>query len=297
MLRTGIRTLISQLKAPLSPAKKAAKRPVPPPHDKHALALKGWPPSDAPVPFLDMLSDSQLEELNHILDYNCFTVDGHGRRFGLPAGAKKRRSPQEIPDRRIVLLAEAVKLANKKVLEVGCFEGVHTIALCQRAASVTALDSRVENVVKTIVRTAFYDQRPRVVVYDLEKLVSPVPQWMRADVGFHVGVLYHLTDPVRHLKLLSECLSEALLLDTHVARDEQLNAQYESEGRAWKYYRLKEEGYRAVFAGMADHAKWLSEEDLHDVLRSNGFTQITSIEQRNEKNGKRVLLLARRQPN
>ncbi len=281
MLRDGIRTLLKQWKAP-------------PLVDKHSLALKGWPTPSAPVPLLDMLTDDQLEEMNGILDFNCFTVDGRGRRFGLPAGLNKRVTPQSIPDRRVVLLDEAVGLKDKRVLEVGCFEGVHTIALAQRAKAVVALDSRVENVVKTIVRTSFYEQHPRVVVFDLEKLASPFPAWIQAEVAFHVGVLYHLSDPVGHLRTLAECVSETILLDTHVATEAQLNGEYEVAGRKWRYFKFKEDGYQAVFAGMKDHAKWLLESDLHQVLKEAGFTDIEPVETRAERNGKRVLLIARR---
>jgi len=268
--------------------------PTAPAEDKHALQFKGWPPSPTPLPLLDMLSDEQLDEINHLLDFNCFTVDGRGRRFGLPAGPKKRRKPQEIPDRRITQLDEMVGLKGKRVLEVGCFEGVHTIALAQRARSVLALDSRVENVVKTIVRTAFYDLHPRIMAYDLEKLSSPIPEWLDVDVLFHVGVLYHLSDPVRHLKLMLEGVSQAILLDTHVARESQLNAEYLSDGRTWRYYKYGEKGYGAVFAGMKDHAKWILEEDLNTVLKEAGFSNIQKLEERDEKNGKRIYLIAQR---
>ena len=37
--------------------------------------------------------------------------------------------------------------------EVGCFEGIHTIALCQLGAEVVAVDARIENTVKRIART------------------------------------------------------------------------------------------------------------------------------------------------
>lgn len=287
-------TAPSVWKQRLSRLRKWALPPVGPPDKRSLLPLKGWEPPPAPVALIDRLTDQQLEELNGLLDFNCFTVDGQGRRFGLPAGENKRNTPQDIPDRRVALLDEVVGLKGKRVLEVGCFEGVHTIALAQRAGSVVALDSRVGNVVKTMVRAAFYEQHPRVMVYDLEKLKSPAPVWMEANVAFHVGVLYHMTDPVRHLKILCAGVSDAILLDTHVAREDQLNAEYEVDGRLWRCCRRKEAGYRAAFAGMGDHAKWLLEADIHGVLKEAGFAEIKSIETRDERHGKRILLIARR---
>jgi tRNA (mo5U34)-methyltransferase len=37
-------------------------------------------------------------------------------------------------------------LSNKDVLEIGCFEGIHTIGLCNYSRRVYAVDSRIENV-------------------------------------------------------------------------------------------------------------------------------------------------------
>lgn len=257
--------------------------------------LSGWKPSALEAPLVDELNDAQLEQLNAILPFRCFTVDKRGRRFGNPAGAKKRVEPQELPDRRVEMLHQEVDLSNKRVVEVGCFEGVHTVALCKRAKSVTALDSRVENVVKTMVRCGFYEQYARVKVYDLEELGDSSPEWLHTDVLFHIGVLYHLTDPVAHLTALLSGVTDAILLDTHVARDEQLNGEYESQGRTWKYFRYGEhKRYGAVFAGMRDHAKWLSEKDVHQVLANCGFTNLKTMEVRDERNGLRVCLLARR---
>jgi 2-polyprenyl-3-methyl-5-hydroxy-6-metoxy-1,4-benzoquinol methylase len=257
--------------------------------------LHGWPASQVASPLLDSLTDEQLEELNRLLAFRCFTTDKAGRRFGNPAGAKKRNAPQELPDRRVEQLHREIDLSDKRVVEVGCFEGVHTSALCARAKKVTALDSRVENVVKTMVRCSFYDQHPRVAVFDLETLKDSPPEWLHCDVLFHVGVLYHLTDPVTHLETLLKGVSHSILLDTHVARDEQLDSEYQALGRTWKYFRYGErKRYGAMFAGMRDHAKWLHEKDLHQVLKLCGFETIKTLEVRDERNGLRVCILASR---
>ena len=114
------------------------------------------------APLVERLPDDELARLNELLPWRCFTVDSQGRAFGGRRLAGKAGHAQPIPDRRIVLFDERFDLSDKHVLEVGCFEGVHTIALSRRAQAVTAVDARVENVVKTVVRCAFFDERPRV---------------------------------------------------------------------------------------------------------------------------------------
>jgi tRNA (mo5U34)-methyltransferase len=45
---------------------------------------------------------------------------------------------------------------------------------------------------------------------------------------------------------------------------------------------------------MADHAKWLREEDLVGLLHQEGFHNIDVAERRQERNGPRVLIFASR---
>ena len=152
------------------------------------------------LPLVERLSDGDLRALNEMLPWNAFVVDGGGRPFGRPAWSGKRVEPQQVPDPRIVRFDERFGLAGKTVLEIGCFEGLHTAALCERAGAVTAVDARIENVVKTIVRCAFMGHGPAVMLDDVDSPESTLPQ---ADVCHHVGVLYHLADPIAHLRRLA----------------------------------------------------------------------------------------------
>ena len=78
---------------------------------------------------MDALSDDDLAVVNDLLPWQCFTVDARGRRLGTRAWAGKREEPQALPDPRITLMGDRWPLAGRTVLEVGCFEGVHTIGL------------------------------------------------------------------------------------------------------------------------------------------------------------------------
>lgn len=254
---------------------------------------RGFEAQAQPIPFVDPLSDADLAELNRILDWNCFVADGQGRRFGSIAWAGKRTAPQAIPDPRIVGLDERFGLADKTVLEVGCFEGIHTIALAQRARAVTAVDGRLENVVKTIVRTAFFGLNPTVFKCDLEA-PGPLGERLRADVVHHCGVLYHLQDPVKHLQDLAELIGHGVMLDTHYSLPEEATAAYTVGGRTYRYKHYIESGHADVFSGLYAHSKWLLLDDLIGLLKAGGFTDVEVAETRAERNGPRVLLYARR---
>jgi 2-polyprenyl-3-methyl-5-hydroxy-6-metoxy-1,4-benzoquinol methylase len=256
-----------------------------------SIPLKGYQENLVSIPFVDYLSDDELMELNHILTWKAFVADSSGRRFGNLAWAGKRGTPQFIPDPRHKLLNDRVPLATKKVLEIGCFEGIHTTSLCRLAKDVVAIDSRIENVVKTIVRCGLFNVKPSVFKCDVEQWDVP-DEWLKADVCHHIGVLYHLKDPVAHLQKLSRVIQDAVFLDTHIAVPSDQLETYQVAGKTYSYKHYTEGGKKDVFSGMYDHAKWLLLDDLKGVLSSAGFSKIEVLEERAERNGPRVLLLA-----
>jgi tRNA (mo5U34)-methyltransferase len=255
------------------------------------VPFSGYAENRYETPYVDPLSDEDLAELNRLLKWRCFTADANGRRFGDAAWAGKRCEPQTIPDPKIVLMHERFDLSDKHVLEVGCFEGVHTIGLSMFARRVTAIDARMENVVKTIVRCALFGHHPTVFKFDVEATDADHAP-LSADLAHHVGVLYHLKDPVRHLLDLGRFISRGLMLDTHYAEDSEAVETYEAAGRRVVYKKYFEGGQADPFSGMYDHAKWLRLEDMVALLREAGFREVEIVEKRAERNGPRVLLFA-----
>lgn len=259
------------------------------------LPKSGYAEHRVAAPLVERLSDEELDRLNALLPWSCFTVDGLGRRLGNAAWTGKRQEPQAIPDPRIVLMDEHLGLAGSHVLEIGCFEGVHTIALCQRAGQVTAVDARVDNVVKTMVRCGFHGCHPRVFTCDVEGPGAAMElTTLGVDLVHHVGVLYHLRDPIRHVRRLGAIAGRGLLLDTHVAPPGSATEAVVVDGDTFKYMRYAEGGKAEVFSGMYDHAKWLPLDTLVRLLHQAGFGTVDVVEERMERNGPRVLILAGR---
>lgn len=258
-----------------------------------AAPLERYSDARTPARLIDRLADSDVERLNRMLPWRCFTVDSHGRPLGGTAWRGKRTAPQLIPDPRIERFHDRFDLSDKHVVEIGCFEGVHTIALCRLAERVTAVDARIENVVKTVVRCALFDEQPRVFLYDVEG--SPDENdLLHAELCHHVGVLYHLTDPVSHLFRLGTWISRGLMLDTHYAHEVETTDEYEVNGQRFRYRRYEERGREDVFSGMQQHSKWLLLDDIVGVLSRVGFDAIQIVETRDERNGPRALLFAER---
>jgi tRNA (mo5U34)-methyltransferase len=260
---------------------------------KPATPLHGHPHGSTAMPFVDALSDDDLERLNGILDWQAFVTDARGRRFGSVAWEGKRDLPQAIPDERIVLLDRLVELSDKRVLEVGCFEGIHTAALVPRSKRVVAVDARIENVVKTIVRCALLDLHPTVHQHDLDDPHAR-PALPETDVLHHVGVFYHLADPTGHLRRVAPLVSHAILLDTHFALAEEATDEAVGGGRAYRFKRQSEGGRADAFSGMQRDSKWMLLSDIEGLLAELGFGNTLHREVRQERNGPRVLLVVAR---
>ncbi len=239
---------------------------------------------------IERLCDDDLEKLNNMLPWASFVTDSRGRIFGKQFSKNKRSEPQPIPDSRIVNLHARYNLSDKHVLEIGCFEGNHSIALAALAKKVTCLDSRIEHVVKTIVRTAMAGYHPDVHCVDVEEGLEGIS--LDCDICHHVGVLYHLENPVQHLKELSNRINSVLMIDSHVAPEDK-RLVFDSETGV-RYWRFEEGGRTNPFAGMKSYAKWLHVDDLVKTLRLCGFSKIEVAEKRAERNGPRILLFAER---
>ena len=244
----------------------------------------------APATFL---TDEELEELNRILPWGAMTVDQRGRGVGQVWSSDKRGLPSGLIDSRQSLFDKTFPLAGRHVMEIGCFEGIHTLGLLLLGARVTAVDGRIENVVKTLARLWAYGRSCEVALWNVEGEPPPVlPQaW---EVLHHIGVLYHLSNPVEHLNQVLPRTGAGVLLDTHVASDElEASKSYVVDGAAYRF-RHKPEPYAdsSPFAGMRDHAKYLLLEDLVRLFAAHGFGDIRIVSDRDERNGRRVTLWA-----
>lgn len=242
---------------------------------------------------LATLSDEDLRRFNNLLPWAAMTVDPAGRVVGRAWNAAKRFAVHKLLDQRQVDFNTAHSLEGKHVLELGCFEGIHTLGLLLLGASVTAVDGRIENVLKTMARLWAYGFHCDVQQWDFEERPpADLPaQW---DVLHHIGVLYHLSDPIRHLNDILPRTGDALLLDTHVADSLEAAEEVYDDGGVATRFRRKAEPYAASspFAGMRDHAKYLVLEDLVSRIQDHGFKDTRVVSDRLERNGRRVTIWA-----
>ena len=107
-------------------------------------------------------------------------------------------------------LARRIPLRGIRVLDLGCLEGVHSIGLALAGARVTAVDARIENVAKTLVRAWVSGVTANVDVHlvdvereDLVDRLGDAGITGPFDLIFHRELLHHLTEPQSHLRRLA----------------------------------------------------------------------------------------------
>jgi len=231
-------------------------------------------------------SNSDVGYLNTILPWSSYLVDHDGRTFGNMYNSEKRATPERLNDPRIDRLANFVEdPSSKQVIEYGCFEGNHSAQLCQAFGSVLAIDGRIENCVKTLLRCWMLGLTPTVECLNLEEAEN----LQQSDLCCHIGVLYHLSNALPHLWEVLTKTSEILLLDTQVAKPEQINENLNFNDQSFGVYRYIEKDIAfAPFAGMRANAIWLTPETIKQIADQAGFALLEEkvVEQRNGNRGR-----------
>ncbi|NEO57260.1 MAG: hypothetical protein F6K54_31855 [Okeania sp. SIO3B5] len=241
-----------------------------------------------------------LDTLNCLLPWSSYNLLEDSMILGSAYTSQKRSAPHSIPDKHINVLQKYCDLRECSAIELGCFEGHYTASLATICKKVYGLDSRIENVIKTLVRCWFLGLEDKVYVdlinLETDNLVNFYQaryQVEKIDLVHHRGVLYHLANPVAHLIDVSKLCNKYLYLHTQYATHEQAATEYESPLGKYKVFAYKEKTINyAPFAGMVPQAIWLQKSDLFRILKQLGLTQIKEISDTQERNGARIELIA-----
>lgn len=237
------------------------------------------------------LSDRDLQDFQEVVDWKTGMQMPDGRVLGVEG---KRGKVSKGNDSRVALVKNMIDPAHGTVLEVGCCEGIHTLQLAAVAKHVTALDVRPKNIVCTLTRLFVHDiKNVSVKLADARFLDAKEGHY---DVLFHVGVLYHLMDPVEHLFAIRD-LADSLVLDTHVTHADTSFPRDDIRhgNKTYRAHLYREGGWADVFSGVEPASRWLDQDALVEVLRDAGYASVEVVQERAERNGPRVCIVAHRQ--
>lgn len=220
---------------------------------------------------LDFWTDDDLQKLNKILRWRAFSLDRSGRRFGQKAWKRRRQFPGAIPSPEVVLFNQFCRLNKTRVLDVGCFEGIHSVSLSLMGAKVIAVDGRVENIVKTIVRSGIYGATIETKKYVFEQ--DPIEQ-IPSDIDyvFHRSVLPLMEDPIKHLHDLGKLANLGIYLETVVCSTP--TETYHSLGKVFSCIKMPNRRIDGEFSGLGRFSRSIDERTILDSLRFSGFTRV-----------------------
>lgn len=111
----------------------------------------------------------------------------------------------------------------RRILEVGCFEGAHTVILTRGYpyTDLVSVDVRADSIERAKLLTSLHGCR-RVTFQQLDVEVAPLAPLGRFDVVVCVGVLYHLYEPWKFLQQVAS-VSDGLWLWTQICDEADAN--------------------------------------------------------------------------
>lgn len=197
-------------------------------------------------------------------------------------------------------------LEGKTVLELGPLEAAHSY-MAQRAGArrVTAVEANTKAFLKCLVVKELLElDRCRFLCGDVLEFMAAAGETY--DVCIACGIMYHMTEPVRMLDLISRRASR-LVIWTHVYEDAALKnkrlmrhlgpaAEVEYKGFRHQVHRHRYGSavHLAGFCGGTQpYSNWLRREDLFRALEHLGWSDIrVGFEEPNHPHGPALALTA-----
>lgn len=114
------------------------------------------------------------------------------------------------------LLSLGIDFKGKSVLELGAGIGDHTKWLLgQGARLITSIESRIENV--EILHEKFsQNSQVNVIKRDIDEIMPGITEFQDFNIVYAYGILYHVADPAKAIKFMSDCCRNTTLIDTAV---------------------------------------------------------------------------------
>lgn len=218
----------------------------------------------------------------------------------IPADIEKNGHAELFDDGRIKwLIQQSGSIKDFNIMELGPFEGGHTYMLHNQGPNrLDAIEAKRDFYLKCLcIKEAFHLKNANFYLGSFVKWLKQ--PGIHYDMIVASGVLYHMTDPVELLDLISERTSRVFLW-THYAPKEMypdnhpLRAAYASKEVSYhkgspvtvhKRTYLNASQNPTFCGGVRDDHSWLEKEGIIEILQRNGFQNIKMEDQENHPNG------------
>jgi len=171
------------------------------------------------------------------------------------------------------------RMAGKRIVDLGCLDGAHTLGFARMGFDALGLEVRLENF------AACQYVRRHVNLPNLKYVQDNawnVAGYGKFDAVFCSGLLYHLDRPREFIELMGAVCCELLILNTHFAPEHEsadlpLSAMTTNEGCRGRWFvepldASKEDRDRQLWSSWDNRQSfWLAKPDLLQALMDAGF--------------------------
>jgi 2-polyprenyl-3-methyl-5-hydroxy-6-metoxy-1,4-benzoquinol methylase len=191
----------------------------------------------------------------------------------------------EIALRRILqIVSDACgkPLAELRVLDLACLEGLYAIELARHGASAVAVEAREANIEKTrFVKEVLALDRLELSQDDVRNL--SVEKYGHFDAVLCLGILYHLDAPdvFEFVQSMSDVCRRCLIIDTHISFTDEVSHEYKGKQYWGKNYvehapkSTAEERLNNLWASIDNvNSFWFTRPSLLNLLAHVGFTSV-----------------------
>jgi len=208
-------------------------------------------------------------------------------------GFGSNKSLKSIQEPRINELAKRVDPRGKRILEIGCLEGLHSLILHELGAKeIISIEARKESFLRCLIlKNAFNLKNCTFLLGDV-KVVLPQLEG-HFDLCLAVGILYHLSDPFSAVFKIAE-LADSVFVWTHYVDSDDVQGQistiqYKQHNYSGRYVSEDTSHY---LSGIENQSLWLTQGSLFDLFGNAGFKNIDLIYKEDHEHGPAIAFLA-----
>lgn len=179
----------------------------------------------------------------------------------------------------------------RRILEVGCLEGAHTVVLSRGFpyTDIVAVDVREASLARARFLTEVHGCK-RVTFQQLDVESADLAPLGRFDVVVCVGVLYHLWEPWKFLKQVA-AVSDGLWLWTQICAETDANATH--GGYRGRYYG---EPVESPLSAVREQSFFPTLGSLVQMIRDAGFNDFRLMNFETTPNGPSLIASCSKQP-
>jgi SAM-dependent methyltransferase len=178
-------------------------------------------------PHLELLADLDFEGVEwtreKILEVRDF-LSPWNHNLALPHGIYTTACDEYYPAHREIMRVVRERLGGqftgRRIMDIGCLEGYFSIECALQGAEVLGIDGKLLNVRKCEFVRSVLDV-PRVTFVQGDAMRITRESSGRFDAILALGLLYHLEDPHAFLSNLAGVCDGFVLIDTHIALEDQ----------------------------------------------------------------------------